>query len=130
MSQHFKSAREVEDTREVRYAHERGLSGADQRMSRDAALIGWLAKVYGELHHKSREWPMFDRSRLGDFLFAAGVDPTTATKSHEDAMPIPAEVSTPEFCFEKLRGASFLNVPAESACLVLNQRSQRSLMRS
>lgn len=101
----------------------RSMTGADQRIARDKEVVDWLTRVYGELQNQSRPWPAFEAKRLRHFLAAAGADHRKAVDAHADALPIPESVAGLEGCLEKLRGASFLAAPVESACMLLNQRS-------
>ena len=125
----FKSARDVRPERDFRLAHESGMCGADQRVGRSPETVAWLAKVLAEMDGQKREWPMFEPRMLKRFLQAVGFDIKAAAEEDADALPVPEDLHTPETCFEKLRGASFLTMPAGAACFRLNERQARSLVR-
>ncbi len=121
----LKSMRDVVSQREV--AFERSMTGADARVARHPDTVAWLGKVYGELVNGSRTWPGLDKRLLKKFLRAAGVEPDTTVKAHDDAVPPPADLgSDVAVCLEKLTGASFLTAPPGVVCMMLHERAQRS----
>ena len=107
----------------------RPMTGADQFVARRPGVVAWLAKCLAEMRHKSREWPFLDERRLEAFLRRAGVDVDAALKAHEDALPVPEQLSTIGDCIGAIRNASFLTRSAESACALVRKRHVESLHR-
>jgi hypothetical protein len=123
---HMISSQYREQAKEVSYSGDFRMSGGDQKLARDPAILTFLARAYAEERNGRRPWPMFLTKQLGDFLTAAGVDIGAAVKADENAMEIPAELTEMEVCMNKMHGASFLAHPAGQACLALRRRSQMS----
>lgn len=115
--------KDVKDEREVQPHHMRPLTGADRRVSRHPDLVSWLSKAYVEIEAGARDWP-FNGRKLREFLRACGVDIEGATKSDEDALPMPDDVCDVAICMDRLKGASFLNGPVGNVCMFLHRRSQ------
>jgi hypothetical protein len=116
--------RDTNKQRETTYV--RSMTGADASIARRPEVVGWLKRVYAEMDHESRDWKCFDKRRLRGFLRATGQDLEKALEAHEDTFPIPEEVGRLKECIDCLRGASFLNTPAENACLLIEDRAKRT----
>ncbi|MDH3729578.1 MAG: hypothetical protein OES13_00430 [Acidimicrobiia bacterium] len=103
---------------------ERSMTGADARIAGDKSVVQWLGRVFAEMENESRDWKIFDRKGLREFLRGANVDLQKAVDTHADSFPIPEQVGRLAECIDCFRGASFLTTPADTACLLINDRSK------
>jgi len=126
MARTFVGAHDVKNDVDNSALYEYQMTGADQRVSRDPDALAWLAKAHAEMESKKRAWAIFNGRRLGAFLTAAGVDVGAAAKAQDDSMPPPPGLADLGSCIGKLRGASFLNVSEQDACVALERVMQRS----
>jgi hypothetical protein len=118
---------EVEKPRETMFANATRLSGRDQIIARDGDTVDWLGKCYAEQVNGVRDWPIFDRKRLGDYLVAIGVDVEQAKSEAADA-GVPEHFDSMQYGVNTLRGASFLTKDVHDVARFL--RTKRALARA